>query len=192
MMELRLGTMGPLTCAALALDQFALRNDLQTCKNLYPTFEDVRAALLAREIDVALVPHCHPVSTEMLFNPLFHFDMASAFDRPNPELYLASRPEEVRPLSELMVCAGLPIVWPLVATDPRAAHAGLRLLPVPSNPAAAQAVVEGRADLAITNAPSLEALGLKPVHILKHVLLRWFPVRLAAVSTQPPCDSHAA
>src|SRR3954463_15686057 len=177
----RLGTMGPLTCAAEAMELLVNSHGLSRDDvNFYACFEDARDALLDGTIGMALFPHCHPVTTELLFDPRFEFDMELAFDKPNPPLYLAARPDARRRERGRAICAALPITWPLISDDSGAeGEAGdLQLLPVPSNPAAARAVVEGRADLAITNRPSLLRYGLVPVRTLKHLILRWFPVRL--------------
>jgi hypothetical protein len=182
----RLGTMGPLTCAAEAMELLIKSHGLSMGDvNFYACFEDARDALLVGAIDVALFPHCHPVTTELLFDPRFEFDMELAFDKPNPPLYLATRPDTSRRERERTICAALPITWPLISADLGIEDevGNLELLPVPSNPAAARAVVEGRADLAITNRPSLLRYGLVPVRTLKHLILRWFPVRLR--SPQP-------
>lgn len=170
----RVGTMGPLTCSAEALTMFLHTQTMSSEPVYFASFDDVVAALLRGEVDEALVPHCHPIASELLFDDRFEFDMARAFDKPNPPLHLATMAGTLLPEAGSVKCAALPTLWPLVSdlAAPR-----LEMLPVVSNPAAAQALRDGAAVYAITNEASLAAFGLKSVRVLKHVVVRWLPVR---------------
>lgn len=173
------GTMGPLTCAADALGGFVDRSCGHEA-TFFPSFEAVRDALSARVIDRALVPHCHPVTTEMLFDPRFEVDVAAGFDKPNPPLHLAAKRGRQLNVQSTLTCASLPLLWPLVATvtQPR-----MTLVPVVSNPVAARALADGEVDLAVTNDASLLEWDLRSVRLLKHVVVRWFVVRRATPGT---------
>jgi hypothetical protein len=179
----RVGTMGPLTCSAEALTMFLHTGDVNAVPLYFSSFQEVLAALLRGEIDRALVPHCHPIASELLFDPRFEIDSARAFDKPNPPLHLASNPSTPFPPSNVSLCAALPTLWPLVSEF---SPSKLELLPVVSNPAAAKALREGLATYAITNEASLAAYELRSVLTLKHVTVRWFPVRLAGEHSAPP------
>jgi hypothetical protein len=171
----RIGTMGPLTCSAEALTMFLHTRNMNALPTYYSSFEEVCAALLRGEVDEALVPHCHPIASELLFDHRFEFDMARAFDKPNPPLHLATRPGTPFPPPAGVLCAALPTLWPLVG---EVAPEKFKILPVVSNPAAARALREGAAPYAITNEASLAAFELQSVRALKHVVVRWFPVRV--------------
>jgi hypothetical protein len=121
------------------------------------------------------VPHCHPIASQILFDDRFDVAMDDAFDKPNPPLYLAVRSDAAVGGAGPQAgrCAALPTLWPLVAHDERE----LTLVPVVSNPAAARALRDGEVDYAITNEASLAAFGLHSLRPLKHVIVRWLPVR---------------
>ena len=183
----RVGTMGPLTCSAEALTMFLHSGELNAVPIYFPSFQEVLAALLKGSIDRALVPHCHPIASELLFDPRFEFDSEHAFDKPNPPLYLASTGAEFPPVKRVL-CAALPTLWPLVS---ELSPGKLELLPAVSNPAAAKALRDGLATYAITNEASLAAYELRSVCALKHVVVRWFPVRLARAQATEDSDSPA-
>jgi hypothetical protein len=175
--RLVVGTMGPLTCAADAL-RVHLDGEPHHQPAFFRSFEAVREALVEGAVDRALVPHCHPIATELLFDPRFDVDVDGGFNKPNPQMHLATLRDRRLP-DRVLRCASLPILWPLVAM---LEHPRLAPVAVVSNPAAADAVVSGEADVAVTNDVSLTEYGLRSLHKLKHVAVRWFLVRSVGAS----------
>lgn len=173
----KIGTMGPSTCSAEALIVYLNLHlkSVNASPSWFKNFKQVKEALLNREIERALLPHCHPLAAELLFDPRFSIKMNESFDKPNPGLHLVTRRNRKLPTSGSVRCAALPVIWSLVST---LTSPELILVPYESTVAAAEAVASGKEICGITNDECLLRHRLKSHIKLKEVVVRWLPVIL--------------
>ncbi|MER5865530.1 hypothetical protein [Kitasatospora sp. NPDC002040] len=153
-----LGTLGPSgTSSHLAADFLAERYPISL--RLYPTFDEVLAALLAGEVDVVLVPSAYSGLTSFHWHR--ELELLGFFPRATPAYGIASRAEGPGDKPELRVSA----MWEVRRIYHEVVPAELRDRPftwvdAESTQQAAEILAAGGSDLAVTNDPGVRAYRL--------------------------------
>lgn len=155
-----LATLGPVgTSSQLAAASLAEEHRLRV--ELFPSFDDVLAHLGARKVELALVPSAYRGVTR------FHWHrdlrLVAFFPLATPEYGLAARPDRgPAHAGPVTIAAMWEVRWMYDQVAPAAlAEREVRWLDAESTQHAAALAAEGRADLALTNAPGRQAHGLR-------------------------------
>ncbi len=159
MAELSIGTLGPKTTSSYQALQYFIeslpqqkRMDYQ--EKLYDTFDKVLVDLVDKKVDLALVPSAYCAITEFFWNP--ELTTVYTFSFPTPEYGIVTKSDyclkdniKVRVAS----CKPVEFLLGILLGNDTAEHEFTSFI-TPSTTAALEAILEGNADLAITNETS--------------------------------------
>lgn len=159
MAHLSIGTLGPETTSsyqALAyyISNLSKRTYMDYKTILYDTFDECLEAIVADRIDLALVPSAYGQITKFFWNP--NLKNIYTFSFPTPEYGIVSRAGyDLKQNKRIRVASCEPVKFLLniLLNEEMALHEPSILI-TPSTTKALEAMLEGRADIAITNRTS--------------------------------------
>lgn len=173
----RVGTLGPAKTSSDAVAAFLVENfhvEDETTVDLFPTFDDVLAALLDGSVDLALVPHAYDRIN--VFYMCSEAELRLVFVHATPVYGLArDRGTNAMPRGEVTIAshpAPLPLLASLLApTEYARRNRAVRI--VESTSAAAALVESGEAELAVTNEHAAHHHGLEFVETYGPIRMSW-------------------
>ncbi|WP_448265459.1 LysR family transcriptional regulator [Nostoc sp. DSM 114159] len=174
--NLVIGTLGPAATssdyAAKHITNHLASEQVTVSTQLFDTFTDVREALLQDKVNLALVPHAYDRINEFYMEP--SFDLGFIFIYPTPVYGLAKKKntEVVFNGSRIVTHpAPLPLLTELLPDSQDRTQIQVDLSPSTSD--SAIQVMQGLADLAITNENAVKAYDLEFISTYGNIQMSW-------------------
>lgn len=137
---------------------------------LFDTYEESRAALRAHTVTHVVVANAYKAIHHFYMDPALELSNVFVMDTP---LYGIARRRGSGPVPDSPTVASHPSPEPIIAQLLPSRHTLHKVLQYDSTSAAARAVQDGTADLALTTAPSAELYGLEFISAKRPIRMVW-------------------
>ncbi|MEN3586373.1 hypothetical protein [Streptomyces sp. WMMC905] len=167
------GTLGPRGTSSEAAARHFVRlsgsDDPQLPVHLFDTYEEAGAALRDARVSHLIVANAYQAVNQFYMDPAL--TLANVFVMDTPLYGIAVARNGTVPDSPTI--ATHPAPEPIIGQLLPSAHTTHKVIHTASTSAAAQAVTDGLADLALTTAPSAELHGLRFISGTRPILMVW-------------------
>lgn len=167
------GTLGPQGTSSEAAARHFIRlsgsDSSQPPIHLFGTYEEAGAALRGGQVTHLIVANAYSAVNQFYMDS--DLQLANVFVMDTPLYGIAAPCDSVVPDSPTI--ATHPAPEPIIGQLLPAGHATYKVIHSASTSAAAQAVIDGTADLALTTVPSAELLGLEFISDTRPILMVW-------------------
>lgn len=170
-----IGTLGPSGTSSDYVSSYVvnqlLSEQFTVSTQLFDSFIDVKEALLQEKVALALVPHAYERINEFYMEP--SFDLGFIFIYPTPVYGLAKKKNTEVVLEGCRIVthpAPLPLLSKLL---PSSNQAEMQVELSPSTSDAAIQVMQGLADMAITNEKAAKTYDLEFISIYGNIRMSW-------------------
>ncbi|MFF4188220.1 prephenate dehydratase domain-containing protein [Streptomyces sp. NPDC001691] len=170
-----IGTLGPPgTSSEVAAKRYAVQmtgpDGPRVDIRLYDTYEEAGEALRAGEVSHIVVANAYKAVFQFYMDPAV--DLAGVFVMDTP-LYGIAKRRDSGPVPDVPVISSHPSPEPIIAQLLPERHETFKVIHEDSTSAAARAVVDGSADLALTTLPAAQLHGLEFISRTRPIRMVW-------------------
>ncbi|WP_326654941.1 MULTISPECIES: hypothetical protein [unclassified Streptomyces] len=168
------GTLGPPGTSSEAAAGHFIRlsgsDSPQPAIHLFDTYEEAGAALRTDHVTHLIVANAYSAVNQFYMDPCLALTNVFVMDTP---LYGIAAPHNDGPVPDSPTIATHPAPEPIIGQLLSPKHSTYKVIHSTSTSAAAQAVTDGIADLALTTVPSAERHGLEFISATRPILMVW-------------------